>query len=165
MDEQYTLNGRHGPLVELSALETPFAASGVATVKVTRRGVEELLELPIQSVDIEEVNQLVGIPPKIPRVATGGNPKFIDDPNDPGYQAKLQAHNRRFVMAMACMGLAIPIKDKQGEIVWSADNTVRQLDKAIEALRQMGIVYSQIFSITRAINDLTTIAEEAATQE
>jgi hypothetical protein len=165
MDEQYNQNGVHAPLTELSALDNLFAASGTATVKRTKNGVEEVLELPIQSVDIEEVNQIIGLPPKIPRVATGGNPKFVEDERDPAYVQKRDAHNRRFVMAMCCMGLAIDIKDRNGDVVWSADNKTRNLDKAMDVLRQMGIVYSQIFAITRAINELTTFAEEAATQD
>jgi hypothetical protein len=165
MDEPYVENGRHGALTELSALDALFAASGTAIVKRTKNGAEETIELPIQSVDIEDVNQLVGLPPKVPRIATGGNPKFADDPNDPGYVQKRQGYDRRFVMAMACFGLAIDIKDRGGEVVWSADNKVKNLEKAMEVLRQMGIVYSQIFAITRAINDLTTFAEETATQE
>lgn len=161
----------NGPITELSALDDLFASNGVAVVKVTRRHpqtgeVEEhLLEIPIQSVDIEEVGKVVGRQPKIPRVATGGNPKFVEDQQNPAYLEELQNYNRRYVMALACMGLAIDIKDKRGEVVWSADNTIRNFDAAQEALKAMGLVYSQVFAITRAINELTTVAEEAASSD
>lgn len=162
MDETYATNGQ---VVELSAADPIFAASGTAMVKVTRGGKEVILELPIQSVDVEEVNKIAGREPKIPMRATGGNPKFIQDPENPDYKEEVQARNRRFVMAMACMGLLVDIKDSQGEVVWSKDNTIRHLDKAIDALKQMGMVYSQVFAITTAINELTTFAEETATQD
>ena len=156
---------RNGPITKLSALDDLFAASGTAVVKVTRGNQERLLELPIQSVDIEEVNVIVGAPPKIPRVATGGNPKFAPDPENPEYVQKLQAYNRRYVMALACMGLAVDIEDKQGVVVWSADNKVHDLDKAQDALKAMGLVYNQVFAITRAISELTTIVEEEASSD
>lgn len=164
MDEQVSQNGSN-VIYELSASNPIFAATGTAMVKVTVHGVETIRELPIQSVDVEDVNRMVGPEPPIPNRATGGNPKFVPDPEHPQYKEKIQERNRRFVMAMACFGLRIPIKDKQGEVVWSADNTVKDLSKAIEALHDAGIVYSQIFAITRAINDLTTFAEETATQD
>ncbi len=155
----------NGVLAELSAMDPIFAATGTAMVKVTRGGQETILELPIQSVDVEEVNRIVGPEPKVPVRATGGNPKFVPDPEDPQYKDKIQDRNRKFVMAMACMGLALDIKDRQGEVVWGADNKIRHLDRAIDALKQMGMVYAQVFAITTAINELTTFAQETATED
>ncbi len=152
------------PLTKLSALDTVFAATGTAMVKVTRQGKETEIVLPIQSVDIEEVNAIVGTPPRMPRKALGGG-KFVNDEQDPDYLQAVARHNRKFLYTLACMGLALDIEDETHSITWSADNQVRDLEKTRIVLRKMGLVDNQLLAITRAITQLTEVVEEEVSSD
>lgn len=159
-----TTNGT-GPLRKLSAVDTVFSATGTALIKVTRGSQETVLELPIQSVDVEEVTAMVGNGPKVPMRATGDRPKFVEDPSNPDYIRAQGIHTRRFLIAMACFGLLLDIEDEQGVVVWSADNSIHNLDAARTALKKMGLVDNQLTAITKAITELTQIVEETVTSD
>lgn len=152
------------PILKLSALDTLFAASGTAIVKVTRHGQEVTLELPIQSVDNEEVTGLAGNPPRVPRKPLGGG-KFNDDVQDPDYQRALTEYNRKTLFLVACLGLALDVEDERQEVVWSADNSVRDLAKARLVLKRMGLVDNQLLAIVQAIRQLTQAVEEEASSD
>ena len=165
------LNGYGTPITKLTALDDIFAATGMASVKVTRwsqeerRNVERLLELPIQSVDTEEATTLAGRPPKPPKTSQGPGKAYVDDVNDPQYIMQQGEHTRKFLTAMVCLGLAVDIEDSTGTVVWSADNKVQNLEAARGVLKKMGLVDGQLMALVRAIRELTTEAEEQAASD
>ena len=155
-------------ITRLSPLDTLFAASGTALVKVTKKGKEEILELPIQSVDLEEVVAMVGPEPRMPRRSdkgTDGKVIYVDDPQDANYRAAIFRHNLKFNRLIVCMGLAIDIEDGQGKVVWSADNATRNYEQADAVLRKMGIVHLQVNAINNAITALTQDTEARAVSD
>lgn len=150
-DTPTTPNGTHP--TRLCALDMLFSATGEVEVKVGAR----TITLPIQSVDVEAVQALVGKPPRAPMFIqrVNGVNERVRDLADATYMDTLEAYNRKQMLAWICMGIAMDICDMTGKVVWSADNAVHDLDGARMALKQLGIVDNQILCIFKAIQALT----------
>lgn len=150
-------------LRRLCALDTFFRGSGVAVLRFRQGGREVTYEIPIKSVDNEEADAIVKpYRPKPPIDREYINNKWVSVVNEakPEYQDKLTEYNRRLSLVWILLGLDIDVVDAQGQVVWSADNTVKHFDQAREALKQMGIVDGQIIQMMQAIRNLTTDERE-----
>lgn len=148
------------PLKRLSALDRVFESVGIVMV---RCGLREL-ELPIQAVDMESVESVIKQyrpRPPVREELRQGRKHIIVNEADPDYLEKLTEYNRINTYAYVCFSLALDIEDKTGKVVWSADNTIHDLEAARTALKEMGIVDGQLLTITQAALDLTRVTEEA----
>lgn len=158
------VNGHAYNLVKkLSVSDAPFYSTGMAHIKVTKNGQEKTLKIPIRAVDLEEVETFCrNFRPKVPtkRDKIQGRWVTILDEANPEYQQDLLDYQRILSRAWCLMAMDVDVEDAAGKVVWSADNTVRELDPAVKALRAMGLVDSQFAAILRAARDLTQFAEE-----
>ena len=147
------------PVARLCALDQLFAATGVAHVKVGHK----TLAVPIQSIDNEVVEAFVkpyrAVPPTRAELQNGRR-VIVENQADKAYLEKLAEYNRTWLYAVAFHGMAVDIVDTGNRIVWSADNTVRDLPLARVVIKQMGLVDNQLGAIVVAINRLTQFAEE-----
>mgnify|MGYP001568298153 CR=1 FL=1 len=160
-----TSNGTSLPLLtSLCALDRVFDATGIAEVKVG----EKVLRLPIQAVDLEYVEALCKpFRPKVPTkrdMINGQWRTIIDDANE-AYRDKLTTYNMLYAHATCCYGLAVDIMTARRDVVWSADNSVHDVEQAVKALKDMGLVLNQVISINRAINDLTALVQDQQLQD
>lgn len=162
-------NGQYrAPIERLCALDMLFAATGTVDVKVTRKGREATITIPIQSVDNEQADALARpFRPKVPtrREMIGGAWKTIIDDQNQEYQDKLSEFNRISSYVVVFLALAVDICDEAGKVVWSADNTVHDLGAARAAVKRMGLVDTQLVTILRAVRDLTSVNEDAQTSD
>lgn len=152
----------------LSILDTLFDASGFAELKVMKQGKEHIWKLPIQSVDNEMVEALARpYRPKVPvkRELIAGKWTTVSNEFDQEYQDRLAEYNRAMSYLLVFCGLAIDIVDERQEVVWSADNQIRNLDEARRIVKKMGLVDNHIVSIMRAIRELTAEVEETQVSE
>ena len=151
-------------LTRLSALDRLFSASGVVTLTMTQesRG-SHSVEIPIKSVDNEEAEVLCRPyrpKPVLKREMIQGKWTTVIDEVNQEYQDKLNEYNRLFSYVWILLGIDIDVLDSSGEVVWSADNAIKQVQPARDALKQMGLVDAHIMTIMRAIRDLTTDESE-----
>lgn len=147
------------PIQALCALDRLFDATGTADVKVGTR----MLQLPIQSVDLEEVEALCKPfrpKPPIKRDQVNGKWVTIVDEANEGYRDALTRYNMLYAHVTACCGLALDIRNAQREVVWATDNHIHDVEQAIKALKDMGLVLNHVVTINRAINELTAFVEE-----
>lgn len=147
------------PITALCALDRLFDATGVAEVKVGPR----LLQIPIQSVDLEHVEVLCKpFRPKAPikRDMIQGQWKTIIDEANENYRDALTRYNMLYAHVTACCGIAVDITNGQREVVWSADNRVHDVEQAVKALKDMGLVLNHVIALNRAINELTQFVQE-----
>lgn len=152
------------PVTVLCALDRLFDATGVAEVKVGAK----TLTLPIQAVDLEHVEALCRpFRPKVPtkRDMIAGQWKTIIDEANESYRDKLTEYNMLYAHTTACFGLAVDILNARREVVWSADNSVHDVQQAVKALKDMGLVLNQVVSLNRAINELTALVQDQQLQD
>ena len=152
----------------LCALDALFEATGTVRLKVTRRGHQETLELPIQAIDNEQVDALTRpLRPKCPtyRDQIGGQWKTVRNEADQDYQDKLAAYNRAQSYTLVCLGLAVDIVDEQDRIVWAADNRVHDLPATRAVLKRIGLTENRLLAAMRALTDLARCVEVTPAQE
>jgi hypothetical protein len=161
-------NGTHAaealPITALCALDKLFDAAGTAQVRVGTK----LLAIPIQSVDLEFVEALCKpFRPKAPirRENIAGKWETVKDMANEDYTDKLTHYNMLYAHVTACCGMTLDIRNANRDIVWSANNTIHDVEQAIKALKEMGLVLNHIVTINRAINDLTTYVDEERLRE
>lgn len=170
--EEYVSNGivteQEPPPAELSiapsvtrlcALDRVFDATGTVQVRCGQK----TLTLPIQAIDFEGLEALVkSRRPKTPslRQMENGRVRIIANENDATYLEKTADFNRLYNFACACWALTVDICAASGSVVWSADNSVHDLDAAHSALKAMGIVDMQVISIAQAAMRLTQAIDE-----
>lgn len=158
-----TPNG-HAPLTRLSALDRLFEAHGEATVRCGARD----LTLPIQSVDLEVVERFCRPYRPIPKISTAlvnGRRETVAHLAEPEYQDKLADYNRKNSFVYVLCALLCEVTDKQGTVVWSADNSVHDIEGGIAVLKEMGIVDNQLLAVLTAASNLTRVVEEARVGE
>jgi hypothetical protein len=168
-----TPNGSHAEAPEpsitrLCVLDALFDATGTVRLKVTRRGREETLELPIRSVDNELVDSMTrSLRPKCPtyRDQINGQWKTVRNEADQDYVDKLAEYNRAQSYTLVCLGLCVDIEDEQQRVVWSADNRVHDLPATRAALKRIGFTDNHLIATIRAIQDLTRFVEETQASE
>lgn len=151
------------PLTRLCALDMLFSATGIVDVKVGQK----TISLPIQSVDVEDVTALAGKPPRAPMYQERNNGVMtrVRDFADPTYMDALEKYNRDQMLAWCCLALGVDICNRQGAVVWSADNTIHDLGGAKVALKEMGLVDNQLLSIFQAARGLTDSSTEIRSVE
>lgn len=143
----------------LCALDRLFDATGTAEVKVGGK----TLALPIQSVDLEQVEALCKPfrpKPPIKRDQVQGKWVTIIDEAHEGYRDALMRYNMLYAHVTALCGLVVDVKNAQREVVWAADNHVHDVEQAVKALKDMGLVLNHVIAINRAINELTAVVED-----
>jgi hypothetical protein len=147
------------PITRLSALDRVFEARGTVDVKAGER----TITLPIQSVDNAAVEGVLKpykpLPPTRSQLE-GGRRVIIENQADPAYQEKLAEFNRLSSYVYIFMALALDVEDAQGKVVWSADNTVHDVEGTKRALQQAGIVDNQMAAILTAAANLTREVEQ-----
>lgn len=151
------------PLTRLCALDTLFSATGVVDVKVGAK----TISIPIQSVDVEAVQALAGKPPRPPmfQERRDGVTARVRDFADPTYMDSLEAYSRNQMLIWTLCALGIDVCNRQGAVVWSADNTVRDLPGAKVALKEMGLVDNQLLSVFTASRALTDSTAQTVNQD
>lgn len=156
------------PITRLCALDSLFAATGTVDVKITRAGKSSMLTLPIQSVDNELTEALAKkYRPKVPTRPEMKNNiirTLIDEANQ-DYQDKLTEFNRIFSYIIVFLALNVDICDHTGKVVWSADNSMHDVEATRAAVKRMGLVDNQLVTILRAVRNLTSISEEVQTSD
>ena len=146
-------------VTRLSALDRLFEAQGEVTIKCGARE----LTLPIQSVDLEFVTSVCKpfLPkPKVTSELLNGKRIIVENRVDSNFQEQQDDYNRLQSYAYVCAALLVDIEDKQGKVVWSADNSVHELLAAKQALKDMGLVDTQVVAILNAASALTQLVEE-----
>lgn len=157
---------------ELIQGEKTFDSYGYALVKITRDGVEELLELPIKSTGVAEFQEeLTGKAPRPPvkkevikKDSLEGKLLGLDedrlmqvfDNTDDDYIDALEKHNQDFIWQIVVFALYISWKDKAGREVATFEEK-----KAI--LKSTGITSShtdRIFKDVMALSRMTEVAED-----
>lgn len=155
---------KSAPITRLSALDRVFAATGEVTI---RRGKETML-LPIQSFDFESVEALIKDrrpAPKVRSELVNNVRRIVVNEADPEYQQATMVYYRLQMVVSVLCALAVDITDKQGTLVWSADNSVHEIDAAVRALKDMGIVDNQLSAIFKAAQELTQTVEEQSVSD
>lgn len=156
------------PVTRLSVHDAPFKSDGVARVKVTKNGKAEWISIPIRAVEVEEVERMVGsLRPKIPTYRDKIDKRWqtvLDEANSE-YQAQLAAFQNVFAKAWVLMAISVDVVDASDEVVWSADNSIHDLDKAVKALKDQGLVDNQLMTIFREVQALTDDAQEMRGQD
>jgi len=140
-------------------------ATGLARVKVTQGQVESILALPIKSVDIVDVQDLVAhLQPAVPTTREFNKQtkrwETLEKPYDPDYLKRQTEYTRALARAWVFMAVDLDVQDAEGRVVWSADNSVRHLSDTEAAYKAMGMTDSQLTDILAAVRKLTTLAEE-----
>jgi len=164
MDRIETLNIEE--LVEGSDL---FKSRGISYLKVTKNGVVKRLAIPIKSSGvselIDEFKKKAPQPPVIFTVVTpdseiGKELKLTRkqhvktfDLTDENYLEEREKYETDLGLKIVLQGIAVPIKDKEG-------NVVEDDDKKLEILRNMGITGEQFTQLVRDIRLLTMWEEE-----
>ena len=157
-------------VTKLSVVDELFHSTGTARVKVTKHGREQILEIPIKSVQISDVETAVAhLKPKIPKKRERIEKErqwvtVLDTANDE-YQAKVADYDRALMRTWVFMSIDVDIEDAHGRVVWSADNSVQDYEAADAALVNMGLTDAQLVSIFRAASDLTRLDEEEIEQD
>ena len=157
---------------ELVQGEKTFDSYGFSLIKITRDGVEELLELPIKSTGVAEFQEeLTGKAPRPPvkkevikKDSLEGKLLGLDedklmqvfDNTDEEYIDALEKHNQGFIWQIVVFALAISWKKKDG-----TEATTFEEKKAI--LKSTGITGShtdQLFKDVMALSRMTEVAED-----
>jgi hypothetical protein len=152
-------NGHKKVLKRLSALDRVFEATGTVTIQCGANQVT----LEIQSVDLELVASICKpyLPkPKVHVELVNGKRTIVENRVDSEYQAQMDEYNRVQSYVFACCALMIDIEDKQGRVVWSADNSIHEVEAARRALKDSGMVDAQVVAILTAASNLTQAVEE-----
>lgn len=160
-------------ILALQEGETIFHSWGISRVKVTRGSKVASLEIPIKSSGVADlIDEFADREPKPPIVNVVVSPNSdigkqlglerkrhvrTFDLTDKTYQEALKKHNRDLGMGILLMGLAIPIKDRDG-------NEVTNPEKALEILRSQGMSGEQFTQIVNDIQNLTRW-EEGRTED
>ena len=148
----------HKPLTRLSAMDRLFEAVGEVTVRCGSREVT----VAIQAVDLELVESLCRPykpKPKIVVELDKGQRIRTIDLADERYQDALAAYNRLNSYVYVLCSLMCDIEDKRGKVVWSADNSIHDVEAGKEALKDMGLVDNQLVAILNAASNLTQVVE------
>ena len=146
-----------------------FESQGSTTIKVTKKGVEQHLAIPIESSGItdlmDEFNRKAPTPPVIRKLVHPNDPvgkelrlakkQFVQmyDYTDETYVTNKAKHDSDLGLKVVLLGLSIPIKDKEG-------NVIEDPDKKLKALKGMGLTGSQFQKVFDDIQALTAFTEE-----
>jgi hypothetical protein len=152
-----------GPLTRLCALDVLFRATGSVDIKVGSK----TLAISIASVDVEDVTALAGKPPRPPmfQERRDGVMTRVRDFADASYMDALERYNRDQMTIWVCLAIAIDICNRQGAVVWSADNATHDLAGAKSALKEMGLVDNQLLAVFQAARALTESTQQVASQD
>jgi len=156
-------------ITELVAGKNVFTSSGVSSVKVTRGGEAIRLDIPIQSTGITELidtfKESTPTPPRKQQLIepdsdigkgiglTKKNGVWIHDLTDPDYIKAKEDHDSDLGIAVMLKGLAVEIKNAEGELVDSQE-------EKIKILKGMGMSGDQFQQIINDIQSLTRWSEE-----
>jgi hypothetical protein len=147
------------PVTRLCALDRLFEATGEVAVQCGKR----TITLPIQAVDLELVESICRQykpKPKVRSELVKGVRHVVTDTTGEEYQEALVEFNRTNSYAYVLCALGCDVVDKEDKVVWSADNSVHDLEAARKALKAMGIVDNQLVIILNAASNLTKVADE-----
>jgi hypothetical protein len=153
--------------------ERVFKSDGVTTLKVTRGGEIIALDIPIQSSGVNEIiEEFRSKEPQPPAKKAFISPDeeigkqmgitekqamWISDFSDPDYVRAKEQYETDLGLRIVLQGIAIPIKDKAG-------NVVEDKDKRLEILKQMGLTGEHFSQMVRDIQSLTKWSEEEETR-
>ena len=161
-----------GDVTEVSVLqegERLFLSTGYSYVKVTNNGQDQLLKLPIKSEGITElVERFQHEEPRPPVKRIRVEPDSLEgraiglrtaqmvdvfDFTDEQYLKQKREHEHKLGLAMVLHGLNVTFKDKSGDVV-------KDDDKKLSILKEMGMSVEQFQTIINDIRNLTKIEEE-----
>ena len=156
-------------ITELQEGDTLFIAQGYSNVKVTQNGKVKNVKLPIKSSGvtelIEEFKEKEPKPPKIDQIVkkdsdigkqlklTKDTQVKVPDLADEKYVKALNKYESDLGIAILQKGLAVTLKDKEG-------NEITNPDKKISMLKGMGMSGPQITQVVQDIRSLTEWTEE-----
>ena len=157
---------RISELIEGSKL---FDSSGFALVKVTKAGKEELLELPIKSTGVDELQERLSSKaprPPVRREWVKKNSKEgrelglshdkleqIFDNTDEDYINALEKHNQDFTWQTVIFALDLKLKKKDG-------SEATTFEEKKEVLRSNGLTVDHANQIFKDVQDLTKLQED-----
>lgn len=156
-------------ITEFKAGKDLFTSNGISKVKVTQDGVVECLEIPITSTgisDLIDTFQKKAPPPPLvnekvtPDSEMGKQMKIsqntwikMPDFSDPDYIKRKEDHDSDLGLAIVMKGLAVEIKDEDG-------NVIKNDDKKLKVLKGMGLTGDQFTQLVDDIQSLTKWTEE-----
>ena len=145
-----------------------FDCSGYSLIKVTKNGEEQLLELPIKSTGVDELQeQLSGKAPRPPVkkvMIKKGSPeakeiglthdKFeqIFDNTDQDYIDALDQHNKNFLWQVVIFALDMILKKKDG-------SEAKTFEEKKAILKSSGITLNHVNQIFKDVESLTKLQE------
>lgn len=154
---------------ELIEGEKIFDSSGFSLVKITRKGVEEFLELPIKSTGVGEFQEeLTGKAPRPPvkkelikkdsaegKALGLAHDRLVQvfDNTDEKYIDALEKHNQDFIWQIVVFALDISWKKKDGSLATT-------YEEKKEILKSTGITGSHTDQIFGDVQNLTRIQED-----
>ena len=149
--------------------ESLFSSSGISKVKVTKNGVIKIIKVPIQSTGVSElIDTYKEKEPKPPKVQsfvtpdsdvgkalgiTKKNAVWHFDFTDEKYIKLKEEHDSDLGMAILMRGLAVELKDKEG-------NIITDFKRKIEILKSAGMSGEQFSQVVQDIQSLTKWSEE-----
>lgn len=147
--------------LSLEADDKPFAAT--STIDVPIRGVVQ--RLTIHSVEATVINEAMKLlRPKQPQ-ARGRDGAYITDDRElarkfPEYAKALEDFNYNVGLAYILYGTEGLELTDHGIVVWAADGSVRDLLRAIAALKRMGLTNTQWIRWYTAIAQMGDVRQE-----
>jgi hypothetical protein len=142
-------------LLELAWL---WKKTGTVRLIVPRRGQDTTVVLPIQSVDNELLDALTApLRPKAPLVhAFAHGPRHRGRVDvDLAHEDAVEVYNMTYALVTVLCGVAVDLADEHDRVVWSADNSMHELDATRQVLQRMGMTTAQVLTLLQAIHTLT----------
>lgn len=156
-------------LEEITEGDDLFKSNGYSFIKVTKSGEVKPVKIPIQSTGITElIDSFEDTAPKPPAKDVLVHPDSdmgkemglvkkqwvkIQDFSNEEYQKEKAEHESNLGIAMLMRGMAMVVKDKDG-------NEVKDKQKKIDILRGMGMSGDQFSQVIEDIQNLTRWSEE-----
>ena len=146
-----------------------FKSSGISSIKVTEDNKVVRYEIPIESTGISELiesfQDKAPIPPAKKALVkpesdmgkemgiTQNKWVYLPDFTDEKYIKDREEHGSAIGIAIVLKGMAVPIKDSEG-------NEVKDKDKKVSVLKEMGMSSEQFAQLASDITSLTKWTEE-----
>lgn len=164
-----------------------FTSWGYCDLKITRGGITQKIRVPIKSIGISDVTEALEQNAPTPpssfdlfkkdtpeaRGINGGRHDVkiqVINEADQHYLALRRKHEREVGQLFVMYGLALDVKDENGEVVIQGSNiniptVITDRDKAIKALKRLGLSQTHYTELMTAIRNLTADVEEAEREE
>lgn len=149
-----------------------FTCKGYANIKISYiddKGspATKNVQIPIKAVNQEDaqnyVEEKILKRPKAPYRRSNIDGKYVKeaDLTDDRYNEELMAYNKAVAECWVLWAIDVDIKDDKGDVVWSANNIIKDYKKAMDVLtNSLHLVQMQFIDILRQVRTLAQFEEE-----